>query len=461
MDDFLERLLRTFSGESQGGPGWGVGPSPEVLDERERQKRALEEAYKRQYSPGEVDQYALWDEIYAGRKPAVAPELERPDYELSEAMAGLRPDLRGRPSRSVAEDADAAISSGTREQADADTIAKLKEMVDAKVKMERQKSFMEETPRLLGGTPELLDYDKGIAMGVNIPDSSIEEQLAGDPGGGPRSGAGYQPAGYVPETGYVLGPGVTLPGGAEAPVASMEPGAPSAADQLRKIRDQAYQMGGGKGPRGAGGGTFSQGTMTPEIAAREQELYADNAGIPMRDAIWESRDARQRRGPQGQALASEKILGLQRQRSIDQEQSIRNKLVESLGDGTGKIPFEKAMQLEAAGIPIPYGARGMAPQEYDAMMQQITSGVEKDLNRALAAQEMGTQQELVSPIIGFSSYIQQKAIEIDALVQSGRMTKDEAARLLDQIMKSEAQASNAIKANQILFGGQQPQPAGE
>jgi len=225
---------------------------------------------------------------------------------------------------------------------------------------------------------------------------------------------------------------------------------------IARIRAQAAKMAGREGPS-AGGGGFTTAQMTPEISQRLSERDEWTAGQDMRDASFEGDLARQRRDPQGSAVAGEKLLGLQKNKQIEGQQRLQNSLVSKIADGSGKVPFEQAMQLEAAGVQIPYGARGMAPEQFDAKVNDIVQGAGVDLNRALEAQQMGAPPEAVSSIVGFSRYIEQRVRQIKSLVDAGKMSRDEASAMIDRLIASEAQSSNAIKAAEILGVGQQGQ----
>ena len=227
---------------------------------------------------------------------------------------------------------------------------------------------------------------------------------------------------------------------------------------LARIRAQALAKGGGT--MGAGGGTFSQGTMTPEIQGRLDARDAWTAQQPLRDAQFQLSLADQRRDIPAQQVAADRLKSMQEASLMERRQSAQDAIVKAIGDGTGKIPFEKAMQLEAAGLQVPYGARGMAPEQFDARISEIISGAGVDLDRAIQAQTMGAPQEAVGAIVGFSKYIEQKARQLDAMVKAGQMSRDEALAMLQQIIDSEAQSSNAIKAAEILGFGQN-QAAGE
>jgi hypothetical protein len=144
---------------------------------------------------------------------------------------------------------------------------------------------------------------------------------------------------------------------------------------------------------------------------------------------------------------------MKRNKVLGQQQALQESLVNKLADGSGKIPFEQAMQLEAAGVQIPYGARGMAPEQFDAKINEVITGSSADLERALEAQAMGAPPEAINMIIGFSSVVRDKAIRLDELVKSGKMKRDEAAKILEEIIASEAKATNAIKAFQLINPG--------
>jgi hypothetical protein len=250
----------------------------------------------------------------------------------------------------------------------------------------------------------------------------------------------------------------------------------SAADILLNIRAQARAKGRGGSLRGGkptpedfaastsptgGGMTYVQDS--PELRQREEDLKEWLAGGALRDAEYAMSPEMSRRDPAGANRAADVLTGLKQTKALEKEQMIRNKLVESIGGGSGKVPFEKAMQLEMAGINIPYAARGVSPEQFDAKLNDIVTGAGADLVRALEAQSMGAPAEAVGAVAAFSKYVQEKAKQIKSLVDSGQMTRDEAAEYLDKIIRSEAQSSNAIQAAQMLgFINQQQAPvAGE
>ena len=142
---------------------------------------------------------------------------------------------------------------------------------------------------------------------------------------------------------------------------------------IARIRAQAAKMAGREGPS-AGGGGFSQGTMTPQILQREAERDAWANNQPMRDAEFAMTPGQSSRRPDDANRAAGTLSDMQRNQAISREQAMKSQLVQSLAGNSGKIPFEKAMQLEAAGMSVPYGARGMSKEDaiatFDAAAQQ-------------------------------------------------------------------------------------------
>ena len=226
---------------------------------------------------------------------------------------------------------------------------------------------------------------------------------------------------------------------------------------IARIRAQAAKMAGREGPS-AGGGGLTTAQMTPEIAQRLSERDAWASEQPMRDAAWEGDLARQRRDPNASAVAGEKLLGLQRNQQVDRQQRTQDALVSKIGDGSGKIPFEQAMQLEAAGVQIPYGARGLSPEQFDAKINDIVKKASVDYDMATEAQQMGAPQEAINTVVGFSTYIESRVRKIKELVDAGKMSRDEASAMIDRLIDEEARSSNAIKAYQLIAPIPQGQP---
>jgi hypothetical protein len=245
-----------------------------------------------------------------------------------------------------------------------------------------------------------------------------------------------------------------------------QPGRGSAEDIMFRIRAEARAKGRGGDLMGnrpteedyrasvtPRGGSFITAEMTPEVQQRLDERDAWAADQPIRDAEFALTREQVERSPARASIAAQTLGDMKRNKVLGQQQALQESLVNKLADGSGKIPFEQAMQLEAAGVQIPYGARGMAPEQFDAKINEVITGSSADLERALEAQAMGAPPEAINMIVGFSSVVRDKAIRLDELVKSGKMKRDEAAKILEEIIASEAKATNAIKAFQLINPG--------
>ena len=127
------------------------------------------------------------------------------------------------------------------------------------------------------------------------------------------------------------------------------------------------------GPRWSGG-SLTTTEMTPEIAQRQaqNEIWANQQ--PIRDAEFAMTPGQSAKRPDDANRATQVLSDLQRNQALTREQAMKSQLVQSLAGSSGKIPFEKAMQLEASGMSIPYGARGMSKEDamsaFDAAIEQ-------------------------------------------------------------------------------------------
>ena len=224
------------------------------------------------------------------------------------------------------------------------------------------------------------------------------------------------------------------------------------------ILDTYKEMINGPSPRG---GSFSQQPESPELTQRLAERDQWKEGQSIRDAEWEGDLARRRKDTQGSAVAGEKLLGLQKNQQIEAQQKMQQAIISKIADGSGKIPFEQAMQLEASGMQIPWGARGMAPEQFEAEINDVLQRSDADLSKAQESQMMGAPQDAVDSVIGYSLYVQNKVKQIKALVEAGTMSRDEGVAAIRKIIAAEAESSRAIQAYQLLKQGQQPAQIGE
>ena len=283
--------------------------------------------------------------------------------------------------------------------------ADLQKLIEAGKRASEQREYMQ------GTVPLMEDYEKGIAIGGQKKRGSAEDiafRIRAEARAKGRSG-------------------------------SLKGGSPTDEDYYAAANSPRWNS-----------GSLTTSEMTPELAQRLSERDTWASEQPMRDAEWEGDLASKRQDPNASAIAGEKLLGLQRNQQVDRQQRTQDALVSKIGDGSGKIPFEQAMQLEAAGVQIPYGARGMSPEQFDAKINDIVQRSSVDLKMAEEAQMMGAPPDATNAVIGFSAYIERKAREIKALVDAGKLSRDEGTAMLDRIIDEEARSSNAIKAYQLI-----------
>lgn len=228
---------------------------------------------------------------------------------------------------------------------------------------------------------------------------------------------------------------------------------------LAKIRAQALAKGGGT--VGAGGGTFSQGTMTPEIESRIAERDAWAADQPMRDLEFALTPGQMRMRPQGAVAAAELLPQMQQNRLLTGRQKLQERLISELADGAGKIPFEKSQELIASGFDVPPFAIGASKEE----------GI-SDIDRQIAA----LQNELMKTAEKINNY---EASEMDILegqfgrtammklnmyrnmLEEGRITPDEAQKLINETIRAKAAELQGVLQYQLRGNQVSPQPAGE
>ena len=280
--------------------------------------------------------------------------------------------------------------------------ADLQKLIEAGKSASAQRDFMR------GTTPLIEDYDKGIAIG-----------------GDPRRGSAEDIMFRIRAEAKAKGRNGSLKGGT-----------PTREDYYNSVT-----------PKGGG---FTTTEMTPELEKRQAERDAWAAEQPMRDMVFALSREQQQMRPRQAATAAELLPQMQQQSVLRKKQALQEKLVDRLADGSGKIPFEQAMQLEAANVPIPVGARGIAPEQFDAMISNIISGSTRDLQTAIEAQNNGAPQETINMIVGFSSSVRDKAMRIKELVDSGQMKRDEAAKILQEIIEKEERATNAVAEFQLI-----------
>jgi hypothetical protein len=186
------------------------------------------------------------------------------------------------------------------------------------------------------------------------------------------------------------------------------------ADKLLRLRK-------GAAPRAEGytGGTgsFSQGEMTPELAAREAENARWFAGQTERDLEYAVTPEMSRRDPEYAASAAKDLRGLRTQRDVERRTANQEKLVESLSGG-GQLPFEMAMKMEAAGMDIPWRSVGMSPQAATAGIEEIFTGAEQDLANIANSLELQNSQG-AQETVAYLRYILANRDRVSEMLRGG------------------------------------------
>jgi hypothetical protein len=174
----------------------------------------------------------------------------------------------------------------------------------------------------------------------------------------------------------------------------------SAADILLNIRAQARAKGRGGSLRGGkptpedfaastsptgGGMTYVQDS--PELRQREEDLKEWLAGGALRDAEYAMSPEMSRRDPAGANRAADVLTGLQREKTIRDEQRRRDEATEMLSGiagRSGKIPADEAMKIAAQNPSLAPLIQGMVGRT----REQVGSRIRSDMS---AAQEMALQ----------------------------------------------------------------------
>lgn len=218
------------------------------------------------------------------------------------------------------------------------------------------------------------------------------------------------------------------------------------ADKLARIRAQAAKMAGRGGPS-AGGGGFSQPEMTPQIAQRQaaNEIWANQQ--PMRDAEFAMTPGQSARRPDDAKRAAQTLSDMQRNQAIQREQAMQSALVNALGGGGGKIPFEQAMQLQAAGVKVPYGATGMSKEDAISMFDSAIQQAGQDLARVNPLEAVGDPS--VKNRIVLTRYAASLADMYKQKVAAG-MNPDEAQRMWQEEVTRMMLESGFLNTNEMV-----------
>ena len=204
------------------------------------------------------------------------------------------------------------------------------------------------------------------------------------------------------------------------------------ADKLAKIRAQAAKMAGREGPS-AGGGGFSQGTMTPEISQRLSERDAWAAQQPMRDAVWDIDVARQRGDTAGQDSAAGRLQSMQQQASIQSKQDAINSLLSKVTDKTGKIDPDTYQKLGMLGQYVPSSMVGKGKEqtlaEFDALIASGSETISQLAPQAVFDPSGETSNRVAAERKGV-----QLLTQLKQMIANGQMTAEEASATFQQAM---------------------------
>jgi len=200
----------------------------------------------------------------------------------------------------------------------------------------------------------------------------------------------------------------------------------SAADILLNIRAQARAKGRGGSLRGGkptpedfaasmsptgGGMTYVQDS--PELRQREEDLKEWLAGGALRDAEYAMSPEMSRRDPAGANRASDVLVGLQREKTIRDEQKRRDEATDMLSrvaGRSGKIPADEAMRIAAQNPSLAPLLQNMVGRT----REQVASRIRSDM---AAAQEMALNG-MSQPGNPAAMLLQEAAIKMQPMLSS-------------------------------------------
>ena len=215
------------------------------------------------------------------------------------------------------------------------------------------------------------------------------------------------------------------------------------ADKLLRLRKGAAPR--AEGYTG-GTGTFSEGTMTPEIAQREAELKQWLSGQDERDAQFALTPEQQRRSPEGAQLASQRLVELQRNQQIEDRQRSVDAIVAKMAGQGGKVPFEQAQQLQMLGVNVPYGSVGSSKDAGIAFFDSAIGEAGKTLSSVSPLDAVGNPA--IADRMKFEQYGAMLAEDYKRKVAAG-MNPDDAMKEWQQKMAQLALATGLVNAQEI------------
>ena len=194
------------------------------------------------------------------------------------------------------------------------------------------------------------------------------------------------------------------------------------------------------------GGSFSVAPDSPEIqmrlAQRDKWLGQEH---PLSMAEFMLSPEQIRRNPQGIA-AAEQLRGIAGERRSQEQTGIANEIVRMIGDSRGRIPFERANQLNALGFNVPVRSIGSSVDDAVQFLDMRVMDANKDMERVDPYDMTGHGRTVQQ----FARASQLFAEQLKAKVLSGEMSPDDA---MDAFWQHASQ--NAMELG--LLQTQQPQ----
>jgi len=203
--------------------------------------------------------------------------------------------------------------------------------------------------------------------------------------------------------------------------------------KLERIRQQAREMGGG---RGAGGeGSFSQQEMNPEILKRRMEEAQWLREQPMRNASYRAQMATQRGDEAAAATAEESLTRLSLAAEEQKKNQARMMIYSQLSDGSGKIPYDKVTQLQALGEDVPWNLRGRPVEQGLQMLDQEIAELQGRLSAAI---ESGIYTKESMTEFEFGTQAVRDMMRIREQMAAGAISPDEAEQYINQAIRAKA-----------------------
>jgi hypothetical protein len=198
----------------------------------------------------------------------------------------------------------------------------------------------------------------------------------------------------------------------------------------------------------AGGDRWTEGTVmqqpdSPELQARLAERDEFIAGQPERDLMFAVTPDQARRNPQLALGAAEALTQLRQQKVLEGRQRVQEEFVRSLAGEGGTVPREKAAQLQALGVNVPYGAIGSSVDEGVAFFDDAIAKAGTFLSNLDPVDATSGH-----PMIKVQKYGAMLAEKYKQLVAEGLMNPDDARRQWQSEMAQVALTAGVINTQE-------------